>query len=624
VEPPLVQRNVVPAGHSSKPRARGWPPAEDLPDSGRTARAIVSAEEVPLRRLLLVVLAVSVLGALVAGVGLYLALGGGAAPGGALPGGRIVLVHRLDGELPDHDGQIPFPLPGSEPEATLASLWAGLSHARLDDRVQGLRLHIREPELGLAKAGELRRQLRALAGSGKFVDCYLETAGEGSNGTLEIYLASGCQSVWLAPAGEVALLGLYADSLFLRGTLDKLKIEPSFLAAGKFKSAAEAFTERAHSPAAREALEGVLDGFFATVVEGIAEGRGLEAARVRALVDGGPLGAPAALEAKLVDRLGYPDEFEAALEERSGDLERVELAAYGRRQLRARSGGRRIALVFAQGTIVRGGGGVEPWGGERFLGSDDLSETLEQLAGDDGVAAVVLRIDSPGGSALASDLILRRVELLGEKKPVVVSMSDLAASGGYYIAAKARRILAEPGTLTGSIGVVSGKLATGRFQAEHLGATHDPLSRGAHADLYTSLEPFDPEQRALLERRIAAVYELFLDHVAAGRGLGREAVEAVAEGRIWTGAQAQARGLVDELGGLDEAVTAARQAAGLGAGEGRLDLYPRAPGFWEWLRASRAPRLSPELAALLRWASAGRRPYELELSPELAGLARPF
>jgi protease-4 len=530
----------------------------------------------------------------------------------------------LDGELPDHDGELPFLLPGAEPKATLATLWAGLSRARTDPRVLGLRLHIREPELGLAKAQELRRQLLQLAGAGKFVDCYLETAGEGSNGTLELYLASACQTVWLAPAGEVALLGLYADSLFLRGTLDKLKIEPSFLSAGRFKSAAEAFTEKGHSPAAREALDGVLDGFFGSVVEGIAAGRDLDPERVRALVDGGPLGATEALAAKLVDRLGYPDEFEDALEERVPSAERLELDAYGRRQLRGQGGGRRIAVVFAQGTIVRGGGGIEPWGGERFLGSDDLSEILETLTEEDDVEAVVLRVDSPGGSALASDLILRRVELLGRAKPVIVSMSDLAASGGYYIAARARRILAEPGTLTGSIGVVSGKLATGRFQAEHLGATHDPLSRGAHADLYAALEPFDELERALLERRIQSVYELFLGHVAAGRGLERAAVEEVAQGRIWTGAQALARGLVDELGGLDEALAAARAAAGLAADEGGVDLYPRAPGFWEWLRTSRAPRLSPELAALARLARAARAPYELELPPELAGLARPF
>ena len=576
-----------------------------------------------MRRLVVVFVVFVALGALVAGFGLWLAAARGG--GSALPGSALLLTYRLEGELPDHDGERPFPLPGSQPAPSLSRLWTALAAARADDRVVGLALEIRDASLGLAKAEELRRQIAAFAAAGKRVDCYLESAGEGGNGTLEYFLASACPSISLAPAGEVALLGLYADSLFLRGTFDKLKVEPSFLTAGRFKSAAETFTERAHSPAAREALDALLDAYFAQIVDGVASGRSLPADAVRALVDRGPLSADEALAAGLIDTIAYPDQFDAGLEKSSGDAERLDLLDYGRRHDRARPGGERIAVVFAEGTIVRGEGSVEPWGGQRYLGSDELGETLAALAKDDQVKAVVLRIDSPGGSALASDLILRRVELLAAKKPVVVSMSDLAASGGYYIAAKATRIVAEAGTLTGSIGVVSGKLATGRFQEELLGATHDPLARGAHAGLYSSLAPFDDAERALVERRLAAVYGLFLDHVAAGRKLERGAVEAVAQGRIWSGADALARGLVDELGGLDAALAAARTAAGLDAGAGALDLYPKTPGFWEWLSSSRAPRLSARWAALAGQLVRGARaPLELELPAELAGLARPF
>lgn len=575
-----------------------------------------------MRRLLAFFVAALVCGAVVAGLGLWLALARGTRP--ALASGQLLLTYRVDGGLPDHAPDRPFALPGAEREPSLSRLWSALAAARDDRRVAGLALEIRDAAFGLAKAEELRRQIEALVAAGKRVECYLESAGEGGNGTLEFFLASACPSLALAPAGEVALLGLYADSLFLRGTFDKLKVEPSFLTAGRFKSAAEAFTERGHSPAAREALDAVLDSYFRQVVGAIATGREVSTDAVRALVDRGPLAAREALEAGLVDRLAYPDEFDAALDAAFPDAERLDLLDYGARHERVHPGGERVAVVFAEGTIVRGGGGVGAWGGERYLGSDDLGELLERLQEDDGVKAVVLRIDSPGGSALASDLILRRVELLAAEKPVVVSMSDLAASGGYYIAAKATRIVAEPGTLTGSIGVVSGKLATGRFQEELLGATHDPLQRGAHAGLYSSLAPFDDAQRALLERRIAAVYGLFLDHVAAGRKLERGAVEAVAEGRIWSGEDALARGLVDELGGLDAALAAARAAAGLEPGVGAADLYPKTPGFWAWLAAARSPRLSPELAALAARLAATRAPFELELPPELAGLARPF
>lgn len=575
-----------------------------------------------MRRLLLLFLLVLALGFAVAAVGLHFARSG--APAGGLGGGPWLLVHQLAGELPDHDGGAPFRLPGAAEPASLSALWRAFDAARQDARVRGLVLDLRPAGMGLAKAQELRRQLHALRAAGKSVDCYLESAGEGANGTLEYYLAAACGSISLAPAGEVALLGLWADSLFLRGALDKLKIEPSFLASGRFKSAAEVYTHAAHSPAAREALDQVLDGYFGQLVGAIAADRELAPEAVRALFDRGPLGAREALAEGLVDAVAYPDEFGAAVAAAAGGAARLDLLDYGRRRGRHAAGGEQIAVVFAQGTIVRGEGGLEPWSGERFLGSDDLAELLEQLELDARVRAVVLRVDSPGGSALASDLILRRAELLAAAKPLVVSMSDLAASGGYYIAAKASRIVAEAGTLTGSIGVVSGKLATGRFQEELLGATHDPLQRGAHAGLYSPLRPYDAREQALLERRLGAVYELFLGHVASGRGLERAQVEAVAEGRVWTGEDALARRLVDELGGLDAAVAAARAAAGLAPGEGALALYPQTPGFWAWLAAARSPRLTPELAALARQLGAARAPLTLELPAELARWARPF
>ncbi len=573
-----------------------------------------------MRRLFLLFLATVLVGALIAGFGLV-----GAAGRGGLPGGETLLTYRLDAPLPDFPLASPLPLPGLEPEPSLAGLWTALAAARDDDRVVGLALHVRDARFGLAKAQELRRLLERFAASGKPVECYLESTGEGSNGTLEYFVASACSVLSLAPAGEVALLGLFFDQAFLRGSLDKLKIEPSFLTAGKFKSAAETYTEERHSVAAREALDSVLDGYFDALVAGIAASRHLPGESVRALFDRGPLSADEAVAAGLIDQIAYPDEFEERLASLADDPRRLSLLTYGRRAERRRGGsGERVAVVFAQGTIVRGASGVDPWSRELYLGSDDLVETLEDLAEDTDVKAVVLRVDSPGGSALASDLILRRVELLARAKPVIVSMSDVAASGGYYIAARAQQILAEAGTLTGSIGVVAGKLATERFQRELLGATHDPLRRGAHAGLYSGLRPFDDGERALMQRRLDATYGRFVDHVAAGRDLDRVAVEAVAQGRVWTGADALGAGLVDRLGGLDDAVAAARAAAGLDAGAGEIELLPKAPGLLEWLTGPTRPRLAMDLRAALERLATPRAPLELELPPELAALARPF
>lgn len=574
-----------------------------------------------MRRLVLLFLVTLLVGAAIAGIGIVRAVGRG---GGVLPGGKSLLTYRLAAHLPDFPREAALPLPGFESEESLADLWSGLSSARSDEHVAALALHIRNAGFGLAKAQELRRQIERFAATGKPVECYFESTGEGSNGTLEYYVASACGSISLAPAGEVALLGLYYDSTFLRGSLDKLKIEPSFLTAGEFKSAAEVFTEERHSPAARAALDAVLDGYFAEILAGIAAGRDLPVDNVRALFDRGPLSADEALAAGLVDRIAYPDEFDERLDALGDDLRRRSLLEYGRRIARAQPTGDRVAVLFAQGTIVRGGSGVDAWTDETYLGSDDLAETLEELTDDDHVKAVVLRVDSPGGSALASDLILRRVELLARAKPVIVSMSDVAASGGYYIAARAREIVAEAGTLTGSIGVVAGKLATERFQRELLGATHDPLRRGAHAGLYSGLRPFDEEELALMRRRLDATYGRFLDHVAAGREMSRDAVAAVAEGRVWTGNDALAVGLVDRLGGLDEAVAAAREAAGLAADEGSVELLPHAPGFLSWLSGPRRPRLSADWRALVARLATPRAPMDLELPRELAGLAHPF
>jgi protease-4 len=561
--------------------------------------------------------------------GLLLALAIVATGAGILLGGKgslrsgsaSVLVWRLAGPVLEQEApHLPFAdgvAPGS-----LAELYPAFRAARQDPAVRGLAVYIQNADFGLAKAQELRRQLLALRRAGKFVECFLETAGEGTNGTLEYYLATACERIHLTPAGDLNLLGLYAENRFLRGTFDKLKIEPEFHQVGRYKSAVETYIRKEFSPESREAIAAVLDGYYSQIVSAVAEARHKSDYEVRWLIDGAPFSAEEAVARGLIDQLSYPDQFRDALKKRVGS-EPTYLAIEDYRPAPARAG-KHVAVVFALGTIVRGSGGTAPWTEEAFLGSDDMSSLLRKVGDDRSISCVVLRIDSPGGSALASDLILREVEKLGEKKPVVVSMSDTAASGGYYIAAKARKIVAEPATLTGSIGVYGGKLVTRRFEEELLGLGHDAQKRGANADIYSPLQSSSPQQETRLQQLMNRTYSTFVGHVAAGRRMSRRAVEGVASGRVWTGAAAKKIGLVDELGGLDRAIEIAGREAGIGAREPiAVDFFPPPPSWLDLFFEKRQPPLPAALTDVVK-ALETNPPRLLELPPRLARLARPF
>ena len=540
-----------------------------------------------------------------------------------LLGGASVVTLRLTQPLPDYAPAPDVPFLAIDRDYSLASIYRGLAAAREDDDVNGLALYIQNARFGLGKAQELRDLLLSFKDHQKFVDCYLETAGEGTNGTLSYYLAAACDHLSLAPAGHLNLLGLYTDRAFYRGTLDKLKIEPFFAHIGPYKSAAEAYTEYEHSAAAEEALGELLDDVYEQIVSAIAVGRGLAPAAVRQLIDQAPLTAEQALTAGLVDELAYPDEFESRISELAGGQSRlVTLRDYDPGA--SVGGSRRVAVLFAQGVIIRGRGGIDPWTQQRYLGSETLQEVLRDLAERPEIVAVVLRIDSPGGSALASDLMLREIEALAEHKPIVVSMSDVAASGGYYIAAKAARIITQPATLTGSIGVTGGKLMTRRFQQELLGISHDTLLRGANADFYSSLEGFTPAQLVRFEELMADVYATFIGHVADGRRMALEDVDAVAGGRVWTGRRAVDLGLADELGGLDTALAAARQEAGADDLSAlAIDYFPRPPTLWDLLYRRSRPLLSVRQLDLEKILEP-HTPQLLELPPGLLRLTRPF
>jgi protease-4 len=541
--------------------------------------------------------------------------------GGSVADGSTILVWRIAGPvLEQRAPRLPFA--DGTGTSSIAELYPSFRAARKDAGVRGLAVYIQDADFGLAKAQELRRQMVALRRAGKMVECYLETAGEGSNGTLMYYLATACERIHLSPAGDLNLIGLHSDTRFLRGAFEKLKIDPEYNRVGRFKSAVETYTESQFTPESREAMAAVLDGYYAQVVSAVAEARKKSDFEVRWLIDGAPFSADEAKMRGLVDDISYPDQFLDHLQKRLGRKPTyVDIADY-------RPGepltGKKIAVVFALGTIVRGEGGTAPWTEEVYLGSDDMAGVLHDMAEDGSISAVVLRVDSPGGSALASDLILREVERLKKKKPVVVSMSDEAASGGYYIAAKANKIVAEPATLTGSIGIFGGKFVTRRFEEETLGITHDSLKRGANADIYSSSQLWTEPQRARMQQLMDRSYQAFIGHVAAGRRMSRREVEGVASGRVWTGAAARKIGLVDELGGLDRALEVARDEAGIPAEESvAVAFYPEPPSWLDLFMERRDPRLPTALVDVVKTLET-TPPRLLQLPPEVARLARPF
>ena len=377
-------------------------------------------------------------------------------------------------------------------------------------------------------------------------------------------------------------------------------MSPEVVRIGSFKSAAETFTRDSMSTEQREQLESLLEDRFEALVAALARGRDLAPERVRELVDRGPHGARAAAEAGLIDDCLHADELEATLEKlappRGGRLRILDAAPYHGLRV-ATAGARFLAGPAARIAYVVAAGGIHGGGGLRGVASDRYRELLARLAQDEEVRGVVLRVDSGGGDGVASDLIWRAVQRLRREKPVVASFGEIAASGGYYVAAGADRILAEPATVTGSIGVVGGKLDLSGLY-DRLGIHKEGVERGARAGLASETRGFTPDERRAVRREMQNLYGLFLDRVTEGRGLARGAVERIARGRVWSGAQARDHGLVDRLGGPLEALAEVRRLAGLREGEAApvevLPHLPRFPGL-RFLLGGAAGARSPRL-----------------------------
>lgn len=483
----------------------------------------------------------------------------------ALPGRRPDVLLELDLTLApvSRDFDDPITRLRTRGRAQLRPVLRALHEAAEDDQVRGLIAKV-GGELPWSVMQELRLGVRALSAHGKPTLAYAESFGEGSGSMTALVLASAFDEIWLQPGGELGMLGVGVETTFVRGALDRLGVEPQIEQRHEFKNAANSIMRTEFTEAHRTALDRLAESVFSDAVDMIAEGRGIDADTVRHLIDTGPRTAPQAHAVGLVDSLGYRDQAYAAMRTRVGpDAELLfadRWAPPRRPHVPARRTGH-VALVEAHGSIVSGRSSRGPMG--RQVGSDSIGAALRAAASDERARAVVLHIDSPGGSAVASDTIWREVCQVREAgKPVIVSMGATAASGGYYIACPADAIVALPATLTGSIGVFGGKVVV-RELMERLGLTTGTVSHGARSLMYSARQGFTDDERAQLDATLDAIYADFVAKVAQGRGRSIDEIEAIARGRVWTGSDALRIGLVDELGGLRDALRIARSRAGL-------------------------------------------------------------
>jgi protease IV len=542
---------------------------------------------------------------------------GSGSGGGSLFGGSSYLDLEVAGELPEAAAPADIGSLFSRRPTPLRTYVESLDRAAHDPNVKAVVLRAGLlSDAGWGRVQELRAAVLSFRKSGKPVYGYVEFCGN-----KEYYLLAACTKVYALPTAILQVAGLSAEVTFFRKTLDKLGIQAQFEGVGKYKNAPNTFTESSFTEPHREQMTALVDSLFSQYVEGIAQGRRKSAEEVRALIDRGPYDGPGALRAGLVDGLMYADELEPKL----GGASRISPARYVRSATSLIFDRRpKVALIYAVGDIMPGESQSSAVGGE-LAGSDTIARALRSARTDDDIKAIVFRIDSPGGFGPAADVIRREVQLARKVKPVVVSMGDLAASGGYYVTIGCNAIVAQPGTITGSIGVFSGKFSM-RGLYDKLGVTREILTRGAHAAIFSTYRPWSDEERSKIRSQNVTFYEDFVHKVAGGRRKTYDEIDAVAQGRVWTGADAIGVGLVDRLGGLDDAIAIAKDEARISrAQEVSLVVLPERKGFfdmiWQRQEDDAVERALPvDLRALLHWARSvasegpvARLPFQLSI-----------
>jgi protease-4 len=532
-------------------------------------------------------------------VAVFLAVAAGS--GGATVADNSVLELNLSGPVREHvASEFDLEFLRSGPPPTVLGLRSVLQKAAKDDRIKALALHCGGLGAGWGKAQELRWQIESFKKSGKPVLAFIQVGG-----TMDYYVCSAADEIYMEPEGMLDMKGLRAEVAFYKETFQKIGVDVEMERIGKYKSAAEPYTQTGMSDAFREVTNSVLDEMLKLLADTLAPSRRMTPEEFLAALDNGPFLPDGAQKAGLIDGLLYQDQFEDKLKEKIGvaELEIVNAPMYAKATTQPFELGdkKQIAVVYGVGTLLRGKSQVDPFLGSETLGADSLVEAMKGARENDNVKAIVLRIDSPGGDAIASDQMWRALELAAKKKPVVVSMSDVAASGGYYMAmAKGVPVIAYPGCYTGSIGVFFGKLNL-RGLYEKIGLKKDILTRGRFAAIDTDYRPLNDEERTKLREGVEKVYDSFVRKVADARGAEWEQIHEVAQGRVWLGSQALGVNLVDELGGFDRAIEMAKERAKIGADEEvQLVPYPKPKRFFEVILEQNGMVKAPALPALVR------------------------
>ncbi len=460
--------------------------------------------------------------------------------------------------------------------AKLRDIVDALDRAAKDDRVVGIVAKVGNGRIGFAQAEEIREAVLRFRQSKKFAIAFSETFGEFRPGGGSYYMATAFDQIWMQPSGDVGLTGIILESPFIKDTLGKLGMSFRGDHRYEYKNALNLFTETKYTPPHKEAMQKLMDSVFGQMLKDIGQARHKSPDELKALIDKGPFLGKEAVDAGLVDKLGYRDEAYNEVKKRAGnDAELLYSWKYLQRAGRPHDKGKKIALIYGVGDVVRGKSGFDPIQGNFYMGSETVAAAFREAAEDKDVQAILFRVDSPGGSYVASDTIGREMMNARQKgKKIIVSMGDLAGSGGYFVAIPADKIVAQPGTITASIGVLGGKMLTSGFW-DKVGVTWDEVHTSQNATMWTGTHDYTPAEWAKFEEWLDRVYVDFTGKVAEGRKLPKDKVLAVAKGRIWSGEDAKALGLVDELGGFNEALALAKNAAGIpDSEEVKIAVYP--------------------------------------------------
>jgi protease-4 len=511
---------------------------------------------------------------------------------------RTILEANLEQPLLEYAPETPTAKVFQSDRTTLRDVVDAIDRGANDDRVVGLVAKIGAAPMGMAEVQEIREAVTRFRAHKKFAVAYSETFGEFGPGNGAYYLATAFDQIYLQPSGDIGLTGVIMESPFIKGTLSKLGVTFHGDHRYEYKNALNLFTETKFTPAHKEATTAIMNSWFGQMKEGICEARKIAPEKFQAVVDAGPYLGQEAVTAKLVDGVAYRDEVYDKVKKQAGDdAKLLYLDRYLDRAGRPHDRGKQIALIFGVGGVTRGKSDYDPVQGSQNMGSDTVAGAIRAAAADNDVKAILFRVDSPGGSYVASDTIWREVVNARKAgKPVVVSMGDVAGSGGYFVAMAADKIVAQPGTITASIGVLGGKMLTSGLW-EKVGLSWDEVHQGANATMFTGTHDYTPAEWTRFQAWLDRVYVDFTGKVAEGRKLPKEKVLEIAKGRIWSGQDAKNLGLIDELGGYDTALKLTKQAAGISeSDEVKLVVFPKEKSFLQSLLQRRGPENSDKEA----------------------------